>query len=273
VPTVRTGPVIGLIVQIVLLAGLATTAGLGPVGWLAGIIYAVGLCAALTWGMYQTGAADLGPADWVTLTRAMLAGGVTAACVDSFDRDAIPVGVLVALTAVALLLDAVDGQVARRTGTASALGARFDMEVDAFLILVLSGYVARSMGSWVLMIGGMRYAFVAASWMLPWLRGSLPPRLWRKTVAAIQGVVLVIVAANVLPVPLATTAVVVSLALLIESFGHDIGWLWTHRPAALVGSRLIGRQLVGRELVGRQLVGRRAEVHLVGSRADARDPG
>ena len=39
-------------------------------------------------------------------------------------------------------LDAVDGQVARRTGTVSALGARFDMEVDAFLILVLSVYVA-----------------------------------------------------------------------------------------------------------------------------------
>ena len=38
----------------------------------------------------------------------------------------------------ALALDGVDGQVARRTGTASELGARFDMEVDAFLILVLS---------------------------------------------------------------------------------------------------------------------------------------
>ncbi len=40
---------------------------------------------------------------------------------------------LVALASAALVLDAVDGQVARRTGTATALGARFDGEVDAFL--------------------------------------------------------------------------------------------------------------------------------------------
>ena len=42
------------------------------------------------------------------------------------------------LSSVALALDGVDGQVARRTRTVSALGARFDMEVDAFLVLVLS---------------------------------------------------------------------------------------------------------------------------------------
>ena len=47
---------------------------------------------------------------------------------------------------MALLLDAVDGGVARRTGTVSGFGARFDMEVDAFLILVLSGYVAGRLG-------------------------------------------------------------------------------------------------------------------------------
>ena len=49
---------------------------------------------------------------------------------------------LVGLTAVALALDGVDGRVARRTETVTAVGARFDMEVDAFLILVLSVYVA-----------------------------------------------------------------------------------------------------------------------------------
>ena len=119
----------------------------------------------------------------MTLTRATLVGGVTALVADSFGRPA-PVPPLVALTAVALVLDAVDGWVARRTGTASALGARFDMEVDAFLILVLSVYVAQSVGAWVLAIGAARYAFVAAGWLLPWLRGPLPPRYWRKVVAA-----------------------------------------------------------------------------------------
>ena len=104
------------------------------------------------------------------------------------------------MSAVALVLDDVDGRVARRTGTASPLGARFDMEVDAFLILVLSVYVARSVGSWVLAIGLARYAYVAAGWVLPWLREPVPPRYWGKVVAAIQGIVLTIAASGVLPV-------------------------------------------------------------------------
>ena len=47
------------------------------------------------------------------------------------------------LAVVALALDAVDGRVARRTGTVSPFGARLDGEADAFLMLVLSVHVAR----------------------------------------------------------------------------------------------------------------------------------
>ncbi|HEX6756501.1 MAG TPA: CDP-alcohol phosphatidyltransferase family protein [Mycobacteriales bacterium] len=171
--------------------------------------------------------APLGPADRVTLTRATLAGGVAALAADSFTRPA-PVPVLVTLATVALALDWADGRVARRTGTASALGARFDMEVDAFLLLVLSAYVAPAAGVWVLAIGGMRYAYVAAARLLPWLSGPLPPRQWRKVVAAIQGVVLVVAAADVLPRPLTTAALAAALALLAESFGREILWRWHH---------------------------------------------
>jgi phosphatidylglycerophosphate synthase len=241
VSPVRTGPVVGLIVQVVLLAGLAATAGLGSAGWLAGIAYGAVTCIAVTRGLERSGgrsgADQLGPADWVTLTRATLVGGVAALTVDSFDRPA-PVAVLVSLTVVALVLDGVDGQVARRTGTATEFGARFDMEVDASLLLVLSVDVAHSMGGWVLAIGGMRYAFVVATWLLPWMRGPLPPRYWRKVVAATQGVVLVSATAGVLPPSLTATALVVSLALLVESFGRDVGWLWRHRvlqPAFVIG--------------------------------------
>jgi hypothetical protein len=76
----------------------------------------------------------------------------------------------------------------------------------------------------------MRYGYVAATWMLPWLRGLLPPRPWRKVVAATQGVVLAFAAAGVLPRPLLSAALAVALALLVESFGRDVGWLWYHRP-------------------------------------------
>jgi phosphatidylglycerophosphate synthase len=220
--------VIGLIAQFVVLAGLAGTVGLGTGGWLAGVGYAATTCAALGWGMHRAGTAELGPADWVTLTRATLVGGVAALTIDSFDRPA-SVRVLVTLTIVALVLDGVDGQVARRTGTVSALGARFDMEVDACLLMVLSAYVAGPVGSWVLAIGGMRYAFVVATWVLPWMRGALPVRYWRKVVAATQGVVLVSATADVLPRRVVVAALVAALALLVESFGRDVRWLWQHR--------------------------------------------
>ena len=165
----------------------------------------------------------LGPADWVTLGRATLAVGVAALVVDSFVR-AVPVGLLVALAAVALVLDAVDGWVARRTRTTAA-GARFDAEVDAFLILVLSVYASRSLGAWVLTIGAARYAFGAAAWLWPRLRAPLPPRYWRKVVAATQGIVLTVVAAGVLSRGVSSALVVGALALLAESFGRDVWWL------------------------------------------------
>jgi hypothetical protein len=111
------------------------------------------------------------------------------------------------------------------------LGAHFDAEVDAFLILILSVYVARSAGAWVLAIGAARYVFLAAGWPLPWLRESLPPRYWRKVVAATQGVVLAIAAADVLPPALARAALVVALVLLAESFGRDVWWLWRRQHA------------------------------------------
>jgi phosphatidylglycerophosphate synthase len=127
----------------------------------------------------------------------------------------------------ALLLDAVDGWVARRTGSITELGARFDMEVDAFLLLVLSAYVAPVLGPWVLAIGLMRYAFVAAGWLVPRLRGQLPPRYWRKVVTAVQGIALAVAASGVLP-SLAGVLVGVALALLVESFGRDVAWLARH---------------------------------------------
>lgn len=177
-----------------------------------------------TWG--------LGYADWVTLARSTLVGGVTALVVHGLHTD-VPVAPLVAIASVALALDAVDGLVARRTGTASPLGARFDMEVDAFLILVLSVSVATRLGAWVLAIGAMRYAYVVAGWALPWLRRPVPPRYWRKVVAATQGVTLTAVTSGLFPVSVCVVAVAIALTLLVESFGRDVVWQWRHRHDAV----------------------------------------
>lgn len=223
-------PVTGLIAQVLLVAALAETVGLSGAGWVIGVTCGVIMNAALARGLSRYRFDRLGPADWVTLARAMLAVGVAALIADSFHQPA-RVGMLVTLTGVALALDAVDGWVARRNRTASMFGAHFDGEVDAFLILVLSVYVARSTGAWVLAIGAARYAFLAAGWWLPWMREPLPARYWRKAVAATQGIVLTIAAADVLPLALTQAALVAALTLLAESFGRDVWWLWGHRHA------------------------------------------
>ncbi|MDQ1556730.1 MAG: hypothetical protein QOI02_1732, partial [Actinomycetota bacterium] len=175
VRTVQAGPVTGLLGQVLLLAALARSVGLSGAGWLVGVTAAVIASAALARGLSRYRHDRLGPADWVTLTRGSLAVGVAALVADSFDQPA-PVALLVTLTVVALSLDAVDGWIVRRSGTATPLGGHFDAEVDAFLILVLSVYVARSAGAWVLAIGAARYAFLAAGRLVPWMREQLPPR-------------------------------------------------------------------------------------------------
>ena len=198
----------------------------GPVAAFAGLTLLLGLLVARGLAAY---AHRLGPADLVTLTRATLVCAVTALVAGPTPATTLgrqTATLLVPITVVALLLDAVDGKVARATGTSSAFGARFDMEVDAFLILVLGVHVAPAYGWWVLAIGGARYAYGAAGRVWPWLLGPLPPRYWRKVVAAVQGIVLTAAAADVLPRPIMYAALVAAAALLAESFGRDVVWTW-----------------------------------------------
>jgi phosphoglycerol transferase MdoB-like AlkP superfamily enzyme len=226
---VHAGPLAGLITQVLLLAALAGTVGLGAVGWVVGLACGILVNGFLARGLARHRLDGLEIADWVTLGRASLAVGVAALGADSFRRP-VPVAVLVSLTAVALALDAVDGWIARRTA-AGVLGAQFDGEVDAFLILVLSVYVARFAGVWVLVIGAARYVFLAVGWPLPWMRAPLPPRHWRKFVTATQGIVLAAAAAALLPLAANEVLLAGALILLAESFGRDVAWLWDHRRA------------------------------------------
>jgi phosphatidylglycerophosphate synthase len=227
--TVQTGPAVGLIAQVLLLAALAGTVGLDDACWVVGLVCSTTMATALARGVARAPGAWQDPS-WVTLARATLAIGVAALVADSFARDT-PVALLVALAAVALSLDLVDGWIARRTDTVTALGARFDGEVDAFLILALSVYVAPVLGAWVLAIGAARYLFLLGEWVLPWMRAPLPPRRWRKVVAAAQGIVLTVAAADVLPRAAMEAILLVALVALAASVGECVWWLWRRRPA------------------------------------------
>jgi phosphatidylglycerophosphate synthase len=205
--------------------------GLGTAGWAVALTCGLLVHGWVARGLARWRRAALGAADLITLGRATLAcgaAGLAAATMLGSPRTP----VLVGLAAAALLLDAVDGPVARRTRSVSVFGGRFDGEADAFLMLVLSAYLVTSFGAWVLVIGLMRYTFGAAGWGCSWMRADLPFRYWRKVVTAVQGIVLTVAAAGVLPPLWAYAALGGALALLVESFARDVVWLWRQRPAA-----------------------------------------
>jgi phosphatidylglycerophosphate synthase len=224
-PAIRLAAILGMLATAVLLGVVSATAGLGVAGWIAGLATGSAGTALLVTARMRSDQPAIFPADWVTLTRVLLIAGVAGLVADSFGRP-VPAAALVTLSTVALVLDAVDGQVARRTGTATALGARIDGEADAFLILLLSIAVSREYGGWVLAIGAARYALLLAGWLIPWLAAPLPPRYWRKVVAAVQGIVLTVAVSGLPDRRTGMIAVAAALLLLAESFGHDVIWLY-----------------------------------------------
>jgi phosphatidylglycerophosphate synthase len=164
----------------------------------------------------------MSPADRVTTTRAAL-GGVCLAIVVASAVSELSVRSwwMLVPAVVALLLDAVDGPVARATGTAGPRGARFDMEVDAAIVLVLSIAVGTVLGWWVLAIGAMRYLYLGLAKIVPVLDTPVPRSRFRVSVAVLQGVALSIALAPFVPVAVGGAVVAVALALLVASFVHQ----------------------------------------------------
>ncbi|WP_417544064.1 CDP-alcohol phosphatidyltransferase family protein [Marinobacter sp.] len=132
---------------------------------------------------------------------------------------------------LALILDGVDGKIARVTNTGSEFGARFDMEMDALLILglCLAVVVSGKAGAWVLALGLMRYLFVAASSMLNWLNRPLPESFRRKTVCVWQIATLMVAVLPAIPPLFASLTLATALLLLAWSFLTDVYWLYERR--------------------------------------------
>ncbi len=166
-----------------------------------------------------------GAANTVTLFRVSLVAGV-AGFIGETPTHRIAWLAAAAITAVALL-DGVDGWLARRSAEQSAFGARFDMETDAALILIVSVLVwhHEKAGAWVLACGLMRYGFVVAGWIVPWMASPLRSTLRGKSVAIGQLVGLGTALLPIVPVPVSTIVAAITLASLVWSFAVDIAWL------------------------------------------------
>jgi phosphatidylglycerophosphate synthase len=260
----RANGLVGL--ALTLLLGLGLVAGLG-LGWayilMALAAYGLILLILSRFLPLHRPRSRLGPANQVTLGRGVLtalvialsgeavgiAGGINmgigmgagvgiemgtcvGTCMGTGVVTGVATGAALAWTALALallatLLDGVDGQLARRLGWASPLGARFDMEVDALLIagLALLLWTLDRAGAWVLAAGALRYLFVAAGAFWPWLGRPLPPSKRRQTVCVIQILTLILALVPLLPRTWASLVAAIGLGFLVWSFALDIGWL------------------------------------------------
>lgn len=173
--------------------------------------------------------AEFGAANAVTMVRlslvAVLAGVLAGSGGGGWGMPAVAL--------LALSLDGVDGWLARRSGLVSRYGARFDMEVDCGLALVLALLVldGGKVGPWVLALGLARYAFWAAALALPWLDGPLPERRSRKAVCVVQIVALIAVSAPPVGEALAVAVAAGALAFVGWSFATDIRHLHRARRA------------------------------------------
>lgn len=167
-------------------------------------------------------AKPLGWPNRVTAARGLLGGILLGSLLSPGHAAAVS-----AIAVAAIASDALDGWLARRQGVASEFGARFDMETDAALMLVLClVLVGQGRGAvWLLTIGLARYAFVAAGFVWTSLRRPLFASARRRFVAA--GVMIALAAATLPALPahaaLAITAAATIATLL--SFAIDIAWL------------------------------------------------
>ena len=104
-----------------------------------------------------------GYANWVTGFRLILI------LIGSFLFGIVPDHILLELMLTAVLLDAIDGFLARKYDHSSTFGSFFDMEVDAFFVLLMCFYYYQyeGIGWWILIPGALRYLYKAMLIMFP----------------------------------------------------------------------------------------------------------
>lgn len=168
----------------------------------------------------------IGMCNVVTLARLVLTSVVFAALF----TPAIVTWTIFVIATLAFALDGLDGWLARRAGLVSAFGARFDMEVDSALALILAVMAFQNgAGAFVLLLGLPRYAFGLAQIWMPFLAGPLADRFSRKVVCVLQISALLILLLPWVEPRLAQALAGVTALALLWSFTIDVRSLWRAR--------------------------------------------
>jgi phosphatidylglycerophosphate synthase len=180
---------------------------------------------------------SFGAANAITLSRAAFDVALLAVAAEQALGSGAVLGPgfrwgLTAAAGAALILDGLDGWVARRNNMTSPFGTRFDMEADALfllgltLVLIAGGIV----GPWVLASGVTYYLFRVAGRLWPVLAGALFRSRRRKVIFGAQAILLIAALAPVLPPWLAQLCCLSGTTLLFYSFAVDIVWLLGRSP-------------------------------------------
>ncbi len=167
----------------------------------------------------------LGAANQVTLVRGALVALMAGLLAEQVSRSTAAAAVV--LASIAMVLDGVDGRLARRFRMASAFGARFDMETDALFVAVLALLVWRcgKAGPWVLLAGLMRYLFAALVAIVPRLQRPVPSTPRGKTIAVLQMIALIVALAPFCDRNVSAPIAALGLTALVLSFSLDVVWL------------------------------------------------
>ncbi len=140
--------------------------------------------------------------------------------------SALPLGLL---ALVVLILDGLDGYLARRFQTSSVFGEYLDMETDAFYVLGMSMllYELNYFGGWILGIGLLRYAYFLV------LRKVKAPQQKesRLFLARLIAVILMatMAACFILPPWIHQPAMIIASGLVLYSFGNSFWLSWKPR--------------------------------------------
>ncbi len=139
------------------------------------------------------------------------------------------------LAICALVLDGLDGAVARRSGITSGLGARLDCELDGLLTLILSFgvYLSGRVDAFILLAGAMHYAFFAARLLKLVPVVELPSSFRRQTAGVVSSFLLVLCCAPSMGASVDTALALTAVLLLTSSFAIDLAALIRTKEPAL----------------------------------------
>ena len=166
-----------------------------------------------------------GYANWVTFFRLLLV------CTGGYFYQSWSYPYLFAVFTLAVLLDVLDGYLARRFDQSSDFGLYLDMESDAFFVALIATvlYAKGSLEAWLLLPAYLRYLYMLFLKILPGEPKKEPKRSYASIIAGCFFVALLL--PFILPYELYIWPLRISGGLIIISFGISF-WFQLFSPVS-----------------------------------------